>query len=62
MAAAKYKCEECGKEMTIDAKANIPECCGEKMKQVPLDLCTSPHDAETSRTQNADDACDDGVN
>ena len=47
--------------MTVEAKASVPECCGAKMAQVPLDVCTVPHDAETYRARNADDACDDGI-
>lgn len=61
MNMAKYRCEECGKEITVDAKAGIPECCNEKMKQLPLDVCNAPHDAETHRARNSDEACDDGV-
>ena len=61
MSMAKYKCKSCGKEITVDEKAGVPECCDVKMKQIPLEMCTSPHDAETYRSQNADDPCDDGV-
>lgn len=57
----KYTCEKCGKELSVDVKAKIPECCGKKMKQIPLDACTHPQNAESYRTQNADDACEDGV-
>jgi len=57
----KYKCGKCGKEMTVEAKASRPECCGVKMTQMPLDVCTAPHDAEAHRAQNVDDACDDGI-
>lgn len=56
-----YGCEVCGKKTSAAASADIPECCGKKMKQTPLDVCTAPHDAETYRAQNADDACDDGI-
>jgi len=47
--------------MTVEAKVSVPECCGVKMSQVPLDVCTAPHDAETYRERNADDACDEGI-
>jgi hypothetical protein len=61
MNMVKYRCEKCGKEVTVDATADNPKCCDKKMKQMPLDICTSPHDAETYRVKNADDACDDGT-
>jgi DNA-directed RNA polymerase subunit RPC12/RpoP len=61
MSMVKYRCEKCGKEVTADAKADNPECCNKEMKQLPLDACTTTHDAESYRVQNDDDACDDGV-
>ncbi|HAH60760.1 MAG TPA: hypothetical protein DCL73_01535 [Treponema sp.] len=60
MAMVKYKCEECGKEVTADAKAGTPVCCNRKMKQLPLDTCSITHDAESYRFHNDDDACDEG--
>ena len=61
MAMIKYKCEQCGKEVTVDEKADNPECCNKKMKQERLDVCSTAHDSESYRVQNDDDACDDGV-
>lgn len=61
MGMVKYRCEKCGKEVAVNAKSEIPECCDRKMKQIPLDVCSSPHDAETYRAGNDDDACSDGV-
>jgi hypothetical protein len=57
MNMVKYKCEQCGKEMTVSADAGNPECCDRKMKQIPLDVCSTAHDAESYRAQNEDDAC-----
>ena len=58
---SKYICDKCGKEITVGAKGSSPVCCGVKMTEVPLDVCTAPHDAETHRARNTDDACDDGI-
>jgi hypothetical protein len=60
MAIVKYRCDKCGNEVTADAKADVPECCNEKMKQLPLDVCSTTHDAESYRLTNEDDACDEG--
>ncbi|MFA6857984.1 MAG: hypothetical protein WCR31_12330 [Treponema sp.] len=60
MNTVKYKCEKCGKETTVDSKAAVPECCGRKMKQLPLDVCSTTFDAETYRFQNEDGPCDEG--
>lgn len=56
-----YKCETCGEERTLDEIAITPECCGGQMMQKSFGLCAAPHDAETYRAQNADDACRDGT-
>jgi len=39
---------------------NIPECCGETMKEIPLDVCTQPAHAEHARPMRDDEPCDDG--
>lgn len=55
----KYTCEHCGK--TIETEDDeIPECCNEPMKQLPLDLCLQPAHAEHARPMEDEDACDDG--
>lgn len=56
-----YRCKDCGNEVVVDARAAIPECCGQLMEQLPLDPCTHPHVAEAARPGSTDDACDDGV-
>jgi hypothetical protein len=54
-----YECENCGKR--AKNKDNVePECCGKKMKQLPLDVCTTAADAEFSRPMDSDEPCDDG--
>lgn len=54
-----YKCEGCGKTVKVsDGKA--PECCGEPMKQLPLDICLQPAHAEHARPMEDEDACDNG--
>jgi len=54
-----YQCEECGrKEIVTDG--SIPHCCGQPMNEVPLEVCTKPPaDAESARTTDDDEACDD---
>jgi len=61
MATKTYKCKDCGNEVTVDARAAAPECCGGAMDQLTLDPCTHPHAAEAGRPGVIDDACDDGV-
>ena len=61
MATKTYRCRDCGNEVTVDALAAAPDCCGETMEQVPLDPCVHPHAAEAARPGTIDDACDDGV-
>ena len=54
-----YECSECGKKEIVE-DGSIPECCNQKMKQVPLDVCMkAPADAEHARTMDDDEACDD---
>jgi hypothetical protein len=54
-----YECQECGrKEIVTDG--SVPECCGQPMKEVPLEVCLKPPaDAESARTTDNDEACDD---
>jgi len=54
-----YKCKNCGKKVII-SNEKIPECCGEQMQQLPLDVCTQPAHAEHARPMNSDEPCDDG--
>ena len=54
-----YKCEECGKTVTV-SDGTIPECHGKPMKKLPLDICIEPASAEFSRPMDSEDACNDG--
>ena len=54
-----YKCSECGKEI-VSEEDKTHECCGKEMKQIPLDQCTQPHEAEYSGPFEEDQPCDDG--
>jgi hypothetical protein len=59
MEEKKYECEICGnKKKTSDGSAL--ECCGKPMKQIPLDVCTQPHDAEYAGPFSENEPCDDG--
>ena len=55
----KYKCKECGKTTEISGE-DVPECCGEPMEQLPLDVCTQPAHPEHARPMRIDEPCDDG--
>ena len=55
-----YICEECEKEIELTNDDEIPECCGKKMKQLPLDVCTQPAHPEHARPMRDDPPCDDG--
>lgn len=54
-----YQCDTCKKRKSIHDK-KIPDCCGKPMKQIPLKICTEPHDAEYSGPFEEDEPCDDG--
>ena len=54
-----YRCKKCGNELIL-TDGNIPECCGETMKEIPLDVCTQPAHAEHARPMRDDEPCDDG--
>lgn len=58
-----YHCDECGKyEMDKTPEGEIPECCGQKMKEVPLSECTKdPAWAEHARSFEDDEPCDPGI-
>lgn len=54
-----YQCTKCGRTK-ISSNELAPECCNSPMQQVPLDSCVKPPaDAESARTFDDDDACDD---
>ena len=56
-----FECENCGKKDEMHAdKSTAPECCGQQMKEVKLDACTTSTTAEHSRLDDFNDACDDG--
>jgi hypothetical protein len=54
-----YECEECGKRIKKPTSEK-PTCCGKSMKQLPLDVCLQPSDAEQARLMENDEPCDDG--
>ena len=59
MTEKEYVCNICGKKVTNEGEEN-PECCGEPMKQLPLDTCKQPHSAEYAGPFEDDEPCDDG--
>lgn len=59
MSEVSYECEDCGKKVkTSDEKT--PECCGKNMRQLPLDICLQPTNAEHARPMESDEPCDEG--
>ena len=34
-----YRCKDCGKEVVQDDSKKDPDCCGGKMKEIPLEAC-----------------------
>lgn len=58
MATKTYWCEGCGGFITVQESDPIPECCGKEMGTEP---CIKAQSAESSRLEDSDEACDDGV-
>jgi hypothetical protein len=52
-----YQCVTCKKRM-VSRDGSTPTCCGQPMKQLPLDICLQPAHAEHARPMNDEDACD----
>jgi len=59
MNQVEYQCSLCGKKLKSQNGEN-PICCGKPMKQIRLDVCTQPHNAEYSGPFEEDEPCDDG--
>jgi hypothetical protein len=55
-----YRCEICKGQVLISSNSPIPECCGQAMRNIPLDQCTLSTTAEHARFDQEDDPCDDG--
>jgi hypothetical protein len=55
-----YACALCGKEKTLRPGDKVPECCGRPMT-LKLDKCTRPFAAETARSADDDEPCDEGT-
>ncbi|UCB58492.1 MAG: hypothetical protein JSV67_07790 [Thermoplasmatales archaeon] len=54
-----YRCEKCGKDIII-TDGEIPICCNEPMREIPLDVCTQPAHAEHTRPMKDEEPCDNG--
>ena len=61
MSKKAYRCPGCGEEVIIADSSHVPDCCGEPMKQIPLEDCTKAQNAESARFMDEDGACDEGV-
>lgn len=55
-----YECENCKGRITVEAGADVPQCCGMAMKSIPLKPCTLSTTAEHTRLNDVDEPCDDG--
>jgi len=54
-----YVCRICGKEVTVEAGAPVPHCCGREME--PLPYCQTAPNPEMVRSHKEDEPCDDGT-
>ena len=55
-----YRCDQCNGEVLLKEGTPPPDCCGQPMKNIPLDQCTLSATAEHSRWGVDDEPCDDG--
>lgn len=53
-----YRCEDCGHEIIQDEHEPVPQCCGEKMKEIPLEACRDAG-PEAARPGVEDEPCED---
>jgi hypothetical protein len=56
----KYECLTCKHTETVEDGVETPECCDNKMKKIPREICLQPAHAEPARPMERDEACDDG--
>ena len=54
-----FECDKCGSKVEATV-AEARECCGEKMKALPLPVCETSDTAEHTRMDDLGDPCDDG--
>ena len=57
-----YECKNCKKIVKV-SDGKVPECCGEPMKKKVLQdvlICTQASHAESTRSMDEEEACDDG--
>jgi len=54
-----FKCENCGKKVVV-SDGSVPSCCGKPMVRLPLDVCTQADHAESTRSMESNEPCDDG--
>lgn len=53
-----YRCKDCGNEVVQDGSKARPDCCGEKMAEIPLEACREAG-PEAARLSDADEPCED---
>lgn len=54
----KFKCQKCGREVTLGIQDENLECCGEPMVEVKVASCRNAG-PEASRPMVAEEPCDD---
>ena len=53
-----YHCDDCGHEVILEEGKPVPDCCGEPMKEIPLEACREAG-PEASRPGTAEEPCED---
>jgi hypothetical protein len=56
----RYECGSCHRTAVVADKEIPPQCCGKPMNKLPHEICLQPSHAESARSMEKDDACDDG--
>ncbi|MFO8047715.1 MAG: hypothetical protein R6U29_01675 [Desulfosudaceae bacterium] len=54
-----YVCDICHNTRSVNSQDEIPVCCDQPMKPLPLDQCTEVH-PEMARNEDDSGPCDDG--
>lgn len=53
-----YRCKDCGNEVVQDEGKKAPDCCGETMKEIPLEACRDAG-PEAARPGASEEPCED---
>jgi hypothetical protein len=53
-----YECLTYKRTETVEDDKHTPECCDQKMKNMPREICLQPAHAEHARPMEEETACD----